>query len=150
MITFYDYDPSSPFVVSNELQTITNGKVRLNYTPLKNSIVIPGFTQATTSSPGETEFYVDYQDSSEYRLATQYVYFSSSKNGLTVSISYQGVSTLILAKHFNEIKNYMETNGQSYQVTKLNVTAPKTVDIPITSTTTFNNHPLEILNPDVS
>ena len=87
MQTFYDYDPSNPFVVSNELQTITNGKIRLNYTPLKNSIVIPGFTQATTSSPGETEFYVDYQDSSEYRLATQYVYFSSSKNGSKCIIS---------------------------------------------------------------
>ena len=64
MITFKDYDPANPWTVTSEPQVIdSKGKVTLNYIPLKGSITVPGYTETTSQTPGLTEFYVDYQDS---------------------------------------------------------------------------------------
>ena len=109
MQKFYDYDPANPFKVSGETQVITDGKIRLNYTPLAGSLTITGYTATTENSPGTEEFYVDYQTASSYRLATQFVYFNTANNGKTVTCNYSGVSTLILARHLNEIKEFMES-----------------------------------------
>ena len=166
MQTFYDYNPSNPFDVTAESQTIVDGKVTLNYTPLKGSVTITGFTETTTSTPEKGKFYIDYATDSQYRMATQKVLFNTADNGTTVSVTYKGVSTLIRAVHFNEIKSFMESVPGTYatstsvsaldtrvtavekstlQVTKMNALAGKIVHIPIESTTTFCKPAVEVL-----
>ena len=145
MIEFHDYDPANPFAVTGETQTIADGKVTLNYTPLQGSVSITGFTETTSKTPAKGEFYIDYSAGTEYRMATQVVVFNTADNGTTVTASYSGVSTLIRAKHFNEIKSFMEGAVSYSQVTKMTATAGEVVKVPITNTTTFCKPPVEVL-----
>ena len=111
MIEFKDYDPANPWLVSNESQVINSaGKVTLNYIPLKGSITVTGYTETTSQTPGLTEFYVDYQDSTTYRTAKGILQFNVSAATQSISVSYSGVSTVIWAKWLNEFKTYMESN----------------------------------------
>lgn len=122
MIEFKDYDPSNPWVVTDESQIIdASGKVTLNYVPLKGSITIPGYTETTSQSPGLTEFYVDYQDSTIYKAAKGILQFNVSAAAQTISVSYSGVSTVIWAKWLNEFKVYMDANTAAKLKTARNV-----------------------------
>ena len=119
---FYNYDPSNPWTVTNESHTVAaNGTVRLTYVPLKGSVTIPGYTETTNVSPGSTEFYIDYQDSTAYRTAQGVVQFNVSAASAVVSISYQGVSQLLLAEHMNEIKTYIDASVASKLATARNI-----------------------------
>ena len=108
MIKFKDYDPAHPFDVVDEKHIITDYKITLNYTPLKGSVSISGYTEDSTGTLANTAFYIDYDEENNYRSANQIVRFSPDAEGKEVSISYKGVSTLLRAKHLNEIKDYME------------------------------------------
>ena len=108
MIQFHDYDPTHPFDVTNEKHIITDYKITLNYTPLKGSVSISGYTEDSTGTLANAAFYIDYDEENNYRSANQIVRFSPDAEGKEVSISYKGVSTLLRAKHLNEIKDYME------------------------------------------
>ena len=122
MITFKDYDPANPWQVTGESQVIdATGKVTLNYIPLKGSITIAGYTETTSQSPGLTEFYVDYQDSTSYRTAKGILQFNISAAAQAVSVSYSGVSTVIWAKWLNEFKAYMDANTAAKLKTARNV-----------------------------
>lgn len=114
MQTFHDYDIKNPFDVTAESQTITDGKVTLNYTPLQGSVTITGFTENTSGTPAKGEFYIDYAVNSQYRMATQVVKFNTEDNGTTVSVTYKGVSTIIFARHMNEIKEFIESVPGTY------------------------------------
>ena len=125
MQTFHDYDIKNPFDVTAESQTITDSKVTLNYTPLQGSVTITGFTENTSGTPAKGEFYIDYAVNSQYRMATQVVKFNTEDNGTTVSVTYKGVSTIIFARHMNEIKEFIEsvpiTYATSTSVVALNI-----------------------------
>ena len=122
MIEFHDYDPAHPFDVENEEQTITDGKIILNYVPLQNSIEIDGFHAATSKSElASGAFFIDYHASDNYLSADGVVYFADTDNGRTVTVNYKGVSTLLRASHMNEIKRFIE-RGASELAARILVT----------------------------
>ena len=108
MIEFHDYDPAHPFPVTSEKHIIQDGRIILDYVPLKASVTIEGFRECTTGSPGPGEFYIRYGDEDGYRTADQIVHFSEGYDGLLVTVDYLGVSTILRARHMNEIKKFME------------------------------------------
>lgn len=111
MIKFHDYNPSEPFPVNNEWHYIDKGEVTLNYTPRQGSmkVLIDGVeaTEAQSKVMEAGQFYVNYSADSDYRMATQKVYFNEADSGKKATFDYEGVSTLIMAKHFNEIRDFM-------------------------------------------
>lgn len=112
MIEFHDYDPTHPFEVTDEAQTITDSKIILNYVPLQNSIEIGGYHAATSKSElASGTFFMDYHADDNYLSADGVVYFAAEDNGKTVTISYKGVSTLLRASHMNEIKRFIEVGA---------------------------------------
>ena len=118
MIQFHDYDPTHPFDVTNEKHVITDYKITLNYTPLKGSVSISGYTEDSTGTLANAAFYIDYDEENNYRTANQVVRFSPDAEGKEVTVSYKGVSTLLRAKHLNEIKDFME-RGASEQAANI-------------------------------
>lgn len=108
MIEFHDYDIKHPFEVVGEKHIVTDNKITLNYAPLKGSVSIGGFSEDTTGTLAAAAFYIAYDEENDYRSADQIVRFSSEAEGTEVKVNYQGVSTLLRAKHMNEIKDYME------------------------------------------
>ena len=108
MILFHDHDPAHPFPIEAERHTIAEGKIILDYTPLKGSVTIAGFSEIAEGEILPNTFFINYGDEDDYRSANQAVYFNAAHNGEVVSVSYQGVSTLLRAKHLNEIKDFME------------------------------------------
>ena len=118
MIEFKDYDPNHPFDVIGEKHTITDYKITLNYTPLKGSVSISGYTEDSTGTLANAAFYIDYDEENNYRTANQVVRFSPDAEGKEVTVSYKGVSTLLRAKHLNEIKDFME-RGASEQAANI-------------------------------
>lgn len=105
---FKDYNPGSPWAVTGEPHTIDSaGRIRLKYVPLQGTgataVSIAGYAETTSSNPGLTEFYIDYQVATAYRTANGYVQFSLSAAGNTVSVNYYGVSTVIWADQMNEL-----------------------------------------------
>lgn len=108
MQTFHDYNPANPWPIEGESHIIENGTITLDYAPLKGSVSIAGFLEIGTAPVPEGRFFIRYDDENQYRAADQIVHFSEAHNGQTVTVSYQGVSTLVRAKHFNEIKDFME------------------------------------------
>ena len=108
MIEFHDYDPAHPFPVTSEKHIIRDSRITLDYVPLKGSVSIEGFRECSACSPGPGEFYIEYGDEDEYRTANQIVHFSAGYEGLLVTADYQGVSTILRARHMNEIKKFME------------------------------------------
>lgn len=115
---FYDYNPSNPWVITDESHTIAlNGTVRLTYIPLKGSVSIPGYTETTSVTPGLTEFYIDYQDATAYRTAQGVIQFNVSAASSNILVSYQGVSQLLLATYMNEIKAYIDASVASQLAT---------------------------------
>lgn len=119
---FHNYDPANPWTITGEPHTVTaNGTVRLIYIPLKGSVSIPGYTETTSVTPGLTEFYIDYQDATAYRTAQGVVQFNASAASASVSISYQGVSQLLLANYMNEIKSYIDASVASKLATARNI-----------------------------
>ena len=112
MKTYHNYDPINPFTVTGESHVIDSaGRVKLDYIPLKGSVSISGYTETTSQSPGLTEYYIDYQDSTAYRTAKGIVQFNVSAAAATVSMSYSGVSTLIWAEDMNEIKAHLDASA---------------------------------------
>lgn len=108
MQAFKDHDPSNPWSVTGESHVIdSNGKVRLNYVPLLGSVTISGYTETTVSSPGLTEFYIDYQAATSYRTALGYVQFSLSAAGAAVSVNYSGVSQVLWASTMEEVRTHV-------------------------------------------
>ena len=108
MKTFYDYDLDHPFDVVGEKQTIKEGKIRLDYIPQVGTVSIEGFTESENTDVSGNKFFIDYSVTSRYRMATGFVTFDTKHDGEEVTINYKGVSTLVLAKHMNEIKEFME------------------------------------------
>lgn len=108
MIVFHDYDPAHPFAVTAERHIIQGGKITLNYAPLKGSVIIDGFSEDTTGALPAGTFYVYYGEEDNYRTADQIVHFPAGYDGVTVTVDYQGVSTMLRAKHLNEIKEFVE------------------------------------------
>ena len=112
MIEFHDYDPAHPFDVESETQTVTDGKIILNYVPLQGSIVIDGFHAVQSKSDlAHGAFFVDYHAEDNYLSADGIVYFADEDNGQRVTASYKGVSTLLRADHMNEIKRFIEVGA---------------------------------------
>lgn len=113
MQKFYDYNPAAPFSVKEEGHYVENGKVELNYTPKQGTVkvLLDGVeaTESSSANPGSGQFYIDYAVSSNYRMAEQVVVFNESDNGRRAVFDYEGVSTLIKAKHFNEIRDFMNS-----------------------------------------
>lgn len=111
MIKFHDYNPSKPFEVRGEWHYVDKGEVTLNYTPMQGSmkVFLDGVeaTESNSKSVEAGQFYIDYSADSDYKMATQKVYFNKSDNGKRATFDYSGVSTLIFAKHFNEIRDFM-------------------------------------------
>ena len=108
MIEFHDYDPAHPFDVFGEKHIIRNNKITLDYVPLKGSETIEGFMESTTGTPQQGEYNIEYGDEDNYRTADQVVHFPDGYEGLLVTVDYKGVSTILRAKHMNEIKRFME------------------------------------------
>jgi len=113
---FHDHSPAAPWHVTDEPAHIIDslGYVRLIYKPKKDSpstVAIAGFTETTNSSPGLTEFYIDYQDQTQYRTATQLVKFNLSQVGNSISAIYLGVGQRLYADNLNEIKSHVENTG---------------------------------------
>lgn len=112
MHEFIDYNPENPTPIEGEKHIVVNRQIRLNHTPLVGSVVIPGFTEDKTGLTPAGSFYINYGATDNYRTADQIVHFNENANGLVVTVSYQAVSTLIRAEHFNEIKRFMEVGVQ--------------------------------------
>ncbi len=112
MLKFHDYDPSKPFPVKEERHYIEGGEVFLDYTPKAGTLQITSADgtefKLVTGEPKEGEFFINYEEGSQYKLANQKVTFSEADNGKKISCDYEGVSTLIKAKHMNEIKDFMD------------------------------------------
>ena len=108
MIEFHDYDPAHPFEVFGEKHIIQGSKITLDYVPLKGSVHIEGFSENTTGTPQRGEFYIEYGAEDNYRTADQIVHFPEGYDGYLVTVDYKGVSTILRAKHMNEIKRFME------------------------------------------
>ena len=133
---FKDYDIDNPFDINEEIHVIQNGKIRLNYAPMKGSVTIRAlsgsstFTEVNSSktAPRANEFRIEYGDETHYKTATQWVYFSESDNSKEVSVSYKGVSTLILAKDLNEMREAMLIQDSSLDSL---IRLKETEDIPI-------------------
>lgn len=109
---FIDWNPENPTPITGERHIIEDGKIRLNHAPLKGSVVIQGFSEDSTGFTPSGTFFIRYGESDNYRTADQYVHFNPEANGLLVTVSYQAVSTLIRAEHFNEINRFMELGVQ--------------------------------------
>ncbi len=108
MIEFKDYDPANPFQVTCEKHIICNGKITLNYAPLKGSVSIDELVEDTSGTLPVGSFFINYGDANNYRTADQIVHFNRTYDGVVVSVNYQGVSTLLRATHMNEIKEFIE------------------------------------------
>lgn len=112
MKKFYDYAPDKPFMVLDERHYIDGGEVFLDYTPeagtLKISTTDGKEFLSVPTKPNAGEFCIDYAVSSQYKLATQKVTFNPADNGKKVVCDYMGVSTLLKARHMNEIKDFMD------------------------------------------
>ena len=108
MIVFHDYDPAHPFAVTAEKHIIQDGQITLYYAPLQGSVTINGFTEDTTGALPLGTFYIDYGAEDNYRTADQKVHFPAGYNGIAVTVDYKGVSTMLSAKHMNEIREFME------------------------------------------
>lgn len=128
MIKFHDYNPEEPFAVEHEFHDIADGKVVLNYTPKEGTVKVKldgvEATETTSSNPEAGQFYIDYAVSSDYRMATQQVIFNESDNGKRATFDYQGVSTLIRAEHFNEIRDFMNHYNEDRARTLVKGEAP--------------------------
>ena len=111
MQKFYDYNPDAPFAVSGEFHDITDAHVDLDYTPKQGTVKVTidgaAAKESKDGSPKPGEFYIDYSASTQYRMATQVVKFNAADNGKRATFNYDGVSTLIKARHFNEIRDFM-------------------------------------------
>ena len=107
---FHNFSPSTPWSVTGETKTIaSDGTIFLDYTPQNASLSIEGFTSTNDGgNQAAGEFYYDYAVSSNYKAATQIVYFNTSKAGTTVTVSYTAVGQVIKADQMNEIKSHME------------------------------------------
>lgn len=109
MIEFHNLDPQRPYDVTGEVHVIEDGKIVLDHTPLKGSVVIPGYRETDSwDSALFTSFYIDYQEETGYRTATQVVRFSPAASGRTVTVSYKGVGTIIRAETLNEMIRAIE------------------------------------------
>ena len=108
MIEFKDYDPAHPFAVTAERHIIRDGKITLNYAPLKGSVSIDGFSEDATGTLPAGTFYVYYGEEDNYRTADQVVHFPAGYDGIAVTVTYKGVSTMLRAEHMNEIREFME------------------------------------------
>ena len=108
MIVFHDYDPAHPFAVTAEKHIIRDSKITLNYAPLKGSVRIDGFLEDETGGLPLGTFSIHYGDEDNYRTADQIVHFPAGYDGIAVTVDYKGVSTILRAKHMNEIREFME------------------------------------------
>lgn len=108
MIEFHDYDILHPFSVVGEKHVVTGRKIILNYAPLKGSVNIVGYTEDTSLPLVNSSFYIDYDEENNYRAANQIVQFSADPEGKEVIVNYRGVSTLLRAKHLNEITDALQ------------------------------------------
>jgi hypothetical protein len=135
---FHDHNPSNPWTVTNEQHTVdSNGQIRLTYAPKKGTVVISGFTETQSTSPGLTEFYIDYQDATDYRTAQQIVQFSLSQAATVISVSYSGVSQTVTAEHMNTIKDHVEDTTvhlSNEQATKLTNIADDATKVEVSTT----------------
>ncbi len=61
-----------------------------------SSILIPGYTEVTSSIPGVGQFYVDYING--------YITFNSSANGLSVNVTYWGRGSEVDAVDIDEVQ----------------------------------------------
>lgn len=117
MLPYYrDYDPENPWEVKAEAHTIdVNGRVRLLYIPLQGigdmSVTIPGYTETTSSTPIASEFYIDYQASSNYKFAKGFVHFNPSRATHAVYVDYYGVSTAVWADDMNQIGGHLANDA---------------------------------------
>lgn len=120
MDEFHDLDPSRPYAVDGEVHIIRDGRVRLNHAPLKGSVHIEGYEEQ--EHPGNIPahgFWVDYQDGTGYRTATQMVYFSLSADGQEITVDYHGVGTLFLAEHANAFRMFMLSGAREQAVEEI-------------------------------
>lgn len=110
MQKFYDYNPDNPFDVTDDKVVINGGKGTLSYTPMKGTVTakVGDVTLKEVDSPSlkDNEFYIDYQENSQYRNATQTI-MANVQDGSVLTLTYKGVSTIIFAKHMNEIRDFM-------------------------------------------
>lgn len=120
MIEFHDFDPANPYAISNERHAISGNMITLDHLPQKGSVTIEGFTE-TSGPPSVGEFRVDYGYNGNYRTSMQTVTFAAGYDGMEVSVSYNGIGTLLRAKHINELRAFMET-GASELAARLFVT----------------------------
>lgn len=113
--TFHNHTPNAPWHVIDEPSHIidSNGYIRLTYKPKKDlpsTVIIAGFTETTNSNPGLTEFYIDYQDQTQYRTSSQLVKFHASQANNSVVVNYWGVGQKLFAEDLNVIKDHVESS----------------------------------------
>ena len=111
MQKFYDYNPGKPFHVEGEWHYVKDGKVDLNYTPKEGTLTVlldgEQISESDSVSPNPGQFFINYSTVTNYRMAEQVVIFNEADNGKRATFEYDGVSTLIKARHFNEIRDFM-------------------------------------------
>ena len=113
METYYPYSLDNPVSIGGEVHTIKNGQIRLRHTPAEHSITIAGFTESTSPAGLQAnQFYCYYARDSLYRDANRILYFSTVRNGATVSVNYKAVGTVFTADDANEIRAHMENANQ--------------------------------------
>lgn len=110
MIEFHDFDPANPYSIENERHTISGNMITLDHLPQMGSVVIEGFTEVTTV-PSAGEYRVDYGYNNNYRTSMQAIYFAAGYDGMEIAVSYNGIGTLLRAKHINELRRFMETGA---------------------------------------
>lgn len=107
MKLFFPYDTEKPSTVIGEEHTVVGGKIRLLHIPLKDSLVINGFAQASNRAVNIGEFYCNFRPDSAYREADRVVYFHPNHNFQTVTVSYKAVGSPVTAEDMNEIRDFM-------------------------------------------
>src|ERR1700685_3364274 len=79
--------------------TCAPGFVRLTQVPestMPSTVIIPGYNEITSGSPTGTQFLVNY--------TTGVITFSTSLDGATISVSYNGLVSEIAAEDINELQ----------------------------------------------
>jgi len=121
---FKNYDPNNPFTPPAKTYTVGgDGKVRLDYIPKKGTVTITDYTETTNPMPGAGQFYIDYQDNTQYKMAMGYVVFAVSAAGQQVAPSYQAVGQLLWAEHLEVVRQHVESTGNPHNATPADIGA---------------------------
>jgi len=118
--------------------TYAPGLIRLVEVPQgpAPAVTIPGYIEITSGSPSGTQFLVNY--------TTGVVTFNTSQDGITISVSYNGLGSEISAEDINELQEPLGTgNGE---IANLSIT----YNWPAAPTVTWSLAPGIVSNTNVS